>query len=76
MFLQANENILGNILLCWCLKTTILGLTLRVKGKKLENATALGLFPAAQASQTDLVTAAFELWQAAVCLGPRQALLG
>lgn len=76
MFLQANENILGNILLCWYLKTAISGLTLRVKGRQLENAPALGLFPDARASQTDLATAAFGLWQAAVCLGPCHVLLG
>lgn len=47
-----------------------------MKGRQLENATALGPSPAAGASRTDLVTAAFALWQAAVCLGPRHVLLG
>lgn len=36
MFLQANENILSDILLCWCLKTAISRLTLQVKGRQLE----------------------------------------
>lgn len=46
-----------------------------MKGKQLENASALGLFPDARASQTDLVTAALELWQAAVRLGPHHVRL-
>lgn len=50
-------------------------LTLRVKGRQLENDAALRLFPDALASQTDLVTAALELWQAAVRLGPHPVLL-
>lgn len=46
-----------------------------MKGKCLGNAAALGLFPDAQAGQTDLVTAALALWQAALHLGPRPSSL-
>lgn len=45
------------------------------KRRQLENTVVLGLPPDAGTSQTDLVTAALELMQAAVLLGLYHALL-